>query len=145
MHYTAPATQLYFLCNRRLSDRDFALNPAKIGLLLLWDSILRSSQQHTCSFFAPLQNRFWHSMVLYGTPAKYQHVCHDRRLTDCDFTQITVDLAVKSRSLRRLSYHICGRLAGVIWCVMQCQKRTVRRYIDSPEMLLGTWRNIILK
>jgi len=53
MHNTATAILLYFLCDRRLSDHDFALKPAKIGLLLLWDSILRSSGQHICSFFAP--------------------------------------------------------------------------------------------
>ena len=63
MHYIAPATHLHFLCDRRLSDRDFALNPAKIGLLLLWDSILRSSQQHICSFFAPLHIPF---LAQYG-------------------------------------------------------------------------------
>ena len=63
MHYTATATLVYFLYDGRLSDRDFTLKPAKIGLLLLWDSILHSSEQHICSFFAPLHIPF---LVQYG-------------------------------------------------------------------------------
>jgi len=146
MHNTATAILLYFLCDRRLSDRDFALKPAKIGLLLLWDSILRIVPNNiSVRSLHPGISRFWHSMVLHRTPAKYQHACHDRRLNDCNFTEISVDLAVKSRSLQRLLYEICGRLAGAIQCIMLRRKRAIQQYVDSPEMLLGTWRNIILK
>ena len=63
MHYTAPATHLYFLCDRRLSDRDFALKPTKIGFVLHWDSILRRCEQHICSFFTPLHIPF---LAQYG-------------------------------------------------------------------------------
>jgi len=52
------STVLNFLCDRRLSDRDFSLKPAKIGLLLLAGSILRSSEQRIWSIFAPLDIPF---------------------------------------------------------------------------------------
>ena len=68
---------------------------------------------------------------------------YDRRWSDRHLTAKSTLISVKLQSLKRLSWHACWYLAGVLYSTILCQKRDIPGCKERTDMLFGTIRNIL--